>query len=68
MPTRVVKFFDAQRGYGFISCEGAPDVFVHYSNIAGSGYRSLEQGQQVEFESSSKSVRAGRVTRRRTYE
>jgi CspA family cold shock protein len=46
----VVKFFDAQKGYGFISREGGADVFVHYSNIAGSGYRSLEQGQQVEFE------------------
>jgi CspA family cold shock protein len=48
--TGVVKFFDAQKGYGFISREGGQDVFVHYSNIAGSGYRSLEQGQQVEFE------------------
>jgi CspA family cold shock protein len=45
-----VKFFDAQKGYGFISREGAEDVFVHYSSIAGSGYRSLEQGQQVEFD------------------
>ena len=50
MPTGIVKFFDAQKGYGFISREGGEDVFVHYSNIAGSGYRSLEQGQQVEFE------------------
>lgn len=50
MPTGIVKFFDAQKGYGFISREGAADVFVHYSNIAGSGYRSLEQGQRVEFE------------------
>lgn len=50
MATGVVKFFDAQKGYGFISREGGADVFVHYSNIAGSGYRSLEQGQQVEFE------------------
>jgi CspA family cold shock protein len=48
--TGVVKFFDAQKGYGFISREGGEDVFVHYSSIAGSGYRSLEQGQQVEFE------------------
>jgi cold shock protein len=48
--TGVVKFFDAQKGYGFIAHEGGQDVFVHYSNIAGSGYRSLEQGQQVEFE------------------
>jgi cold shock protein len=48
--TGVVKFFDAQKGYGFISPEGGQDVFVHYSNLAGAGYRSLEQGQQVEFE------------------
>jgi CspA family cold shock protein len=48
--TGVVKFFDAQKGYGFISREGGADVFVHYSNISGSGYRSLEQGQRVEFE------------------
>jgi len=45
-----VKFFDAQKGYGFLTREGGTDLFVHYSNIAGSGYRSLEQGQQVEFE------------------
>jgi CspA family cold shock protein len=45
-----VKFFDAQKGYGFITREGGTDLFVHYSNIAGSGYRSLEEGQQVEFE------------------
>jgi CspA family cold shock protein len=45
-----VKFFDAQKGYGFISRDGEADVFVHYSNITGSGYRSLEQGQAVEFE------------------
>jgi CspA family cold shock protein len=48
--TGIVKFFDAQKGYGFISREGGADVFVHYSNIAGSGYKSLEQGQRVEFE------------------
>jgi CspA family cold shock protein len=48
--TGIVKFFDAQKGYGFISREGEADVFVHYSNITGSGYRSLEQGQRVEFE------------------
>ncbi len=50
MPTGTVKFFNAQKGYGFISREGAADVFVHFSNIEGSGYRSLEEGQQVEFE------------------
>ncbi len=50
MASGTVKFFDAQKGYGFISREGGADVFVHYSSIAGSGYRSLEQGQHVEFD------------------
>ena len=45
-----VKFFNAQKGYGFIEREGGADVFVHFSNIEGSGYRSLEEGQAVEFE------------------
>jgi CspA family cold shock protein len=45
-----VKFFNAEKGYGFISRESGDDVFVHYSNIQGSGYRSLEDGQQVEFD------------------
>jgi len=50
MPTGTVKFFNAEKGYGFISREQGDDVFVHFSNIAGTGYRSLEAGQQVEFE------------------
>jgi CspA family cold shock protein len=50
MATGTVKFFNAQKGYGFISRDGGDDVFVHYSNIEGKGYRSLEEGQQVEFE------------------
>jgi CspA family cold shock protein len=50
MATGTVKFFNAQKGYGFISREDGPDVFVHFSNIEGSGYRSLEEGQHVEFE------------------
>ena len=50
MATGTVKFFNAQKGYGFISREGGADVFVHSSNIEGKGYRSLEEGQQVEFE------------------
>ena len=50
MPQGTVKFFNAQKGFGFISREGAEDVFVHYSNIEGSGYRSLEEGQTVEFD------------------
>ena len=47
--TGVVKWFNSAKGYGFISQDGGPDVFVHYSSIQGSGYRNLEQGQPVEF-------------------
>jgi CspA family cold shock protein len=50
MAIGTVKFFNAQKGYGFISREDGPDVFVHFSNIEGSGYRSLDEGQKVEFE------------------
>ena len=45
-----MKFFNSEKGYGFISREGARDIFVHYSNITGEGYRSLEEGQAVEFD------------------
>lgn len=45
-----VKFFNAEKGFGFITRSGGDDVFVHFSNIEGSGYRSLEDGQSVEFE------------------
>ena len=45
-----MKFFNAEKGYGFISREQGEDVFVHYSNIEGRGYRSLEEGQKVEFD------------------
>jgi cold shock protein len=48
--TGTVKWFNAEKGFGFISREGGPDVFVHYSAIEGGGYRSLEEGQRVEFE------------------
>jgi len=50
MPTGTVKFFNNEKGYGFISRPDGDDVFVHYSNIEGDGYRSLEEGQEVEFE------------------
>jgi cold shock protein len=48
--TGTVKWFNAEKGYGFISREQGPDVFVHYSEIKSSGYRSLNEGDQVEFE------------------
>jgi CspA family cold shock protein len=48
--TGTVKFFNSEKGFGFISREQGDDVFVHYSNIEGSGYKSLEEGQRVEFE------------------
>lgn len=45
-----MKFFNSEKGFGFISREQGDDVFVHYSNIQGSGYKSLEEGQRVEFD------------------
>ncbi|MEQ8842564.1 MAG: cold-shock protein [Acidimicrobiales bacterium] len=45
-----VKFFNAEKGFGFIEREGASDVFVHFSNIVGDGYKSLDEGQTVEFD------------------
>ena len=44
-----VKWFNSSKGYGFISREGGEDVFVHYQSIVGDGYRTLEEGQTVEF-------------------
>ena len=45
-----MKFFNAEKGFGFISREQGDDVFVHFSNIQGEGYKSLDEGQRVEFE------------------
>ena len=47
--TGTVKWFSAEKGYGFIAQEGGPDVFVHFSAIDGDGYRSLDEGETVEF-------------------
>ena len=48
--TGTVKWFNSSKGFGFIARESGDDVFVHYSSIRGEGYRSLDEGQQVEFE------------------
>jgi len=45
-----VKWFDAQKGYGFVEREGEEDVFVHYSSIQMEGYKTLDDGEQVEFD------------------
>jgi len=50
MAQGTVKWFNGDKGYGFIAVEGGPDVFVHFSAITGGGYRSLEEGQKVEFD------------------
>ena len=50
MKTGTVKWFNAEKGYGFISIDGEDDVFVHYSAIKADGFKTLEEGQQVQFE------------------
>jgi CspA family cold shock protein len=51
MARGTVKWFNSEKGFGFIAAEGGgPDVFVHFSAITGSGYRSLDEGQRVEFD------------------
>lgn len=47
--TGTVKWFNNSKGYGFLAQDNGPDVFVHYSAIQSDGYRSLEEGQRVEF-------------------
>ena len=48
--TGTVKWFNASKGYGFLAREGGPDVFVHFSAIQSEGFKTLNEGQQVEFE------------------
>ncbi len=62
--TGTVKWFNGGKGYGFITREGGPDVFVHYSAIQGDGFKNLEEGQKVEFtvEQGPKGPQAANVT------
>jgi len=50
MPVGTVKWFNDAKGFGFIARENGPDGFVHFSAISGSGFKSLQEGQKVEFE------------------
>ncbi|MCW2504500.1 MAG: cold-shock DNA-binding protein family [Actinomycetia bacterium] len=50
MAQGTVKWFNAEKGFGFIAIDGGADVFVHYSEIQADGYRSLDENQRVEFE------------------
>lgn len=50
MATGTVKWFNSEKGYGFISQDKGPDVFVHFSAIKGEGYRNLEENEKVEFD------------------
>jgi cold shock protein len=61
----IVKWFNAQKGFGFIQREGAPDVFVHQNEIQGDGYRELTEGEQVTFvvTQGQKGLQASRVMR-----
>ncbi|MGW8250234.1 MAG: cold-shock protein [Anaerolineales bacterium] len=62
--TGTVKWFNASKGYGFIERQGGPDVFVHFSAIQTEGYRTLHEGQTVEFsvEQGPKGLQAANVT------
>jgi CspA family cold shock protein len=65
MPIGRVKWFNNAKGYGFIVQDGGPEVFVHYSAIQGDGYKTLVEGQEVEFEiaQSDKGPQAANVTK-----
>lgn len=62
--TGTVKWFNASKGYGFLAREGGPDVFVHFSAITMEGFKTLQEGQQVEFEieQGPKGLQAANVT------
>ena len=65
MARGTVKWFSDQRGYGFIATEGDEEVFVHHSSIEGNGFRTLHEGEQVEFEikTSERGAEAAQVTK-----
>ncbi len=50
MKTGTVKWFNSEKGFGFIEVPGEDDVFVHFSSISGGGFKSLEEGQKVQFD------------------
>lgn len=65
MKQGIVKWFNAEKGFGFISVEGENDVFVHFSSIQSEGFKTLEEGQNVEFEivQGARGPQAANVTR-----
>lgn len=65
MSQGTVKWFNNEKGYGFITQEGGEDVFVHYTSIAGEGFRTLHEGQRVQFEVThgQKGLQANNVTK-----
>jgi CspA family cold shock protein len=65
METGTVKWFNSSKGYGFITREEGDDVFVHYNAIEGDGYRSLDEGDKVQFEveESPKGLQASKVSK-----
>ncbi len=65
MARGTVKWFNDHKGYGFIAAEGQPEVFVHHSAIEGRGFRTLHEGEEVEFEirSSERGAEAAHVTK-----